>query len=175
MQRVKAESILIGKIAGAHGLTGNCRLHPFTENLDAFRPGERIQIKTPSGGNTLKYRIKWVKSHSRTFLISFQEVDSRDQAEALTGAEIYIQRHRLPQPEDGSFYWFDLIGLSVYTMDEEYLGTLESIFETGSNDVYVVKNKASETLIPAIDSVVREIDIEKKCMHVALPEGLPQG
>ena len=74
--------------------------------------------------------------------------------------------------DEDTYYWFDLIGIEVYTKTEEFLGRIESILETGSNDVYVVKKHEKEVLIPALKSVVLEIDLEHKLMQVDLPEGL---
>jgi 16S rRNA processing protein RimM len=74
--------------------------------------------------------------------------------------------------ENGSYYWIDLIGIEVYTAEDDYLGRIESIIETGSNDVYVVKDKKKEVLIPALKSVVTDIDLSQKRMQVDLPDGL---
>ena len=72
--------------------------------------------------------------------------------------------------------WVDLMGLSVYSLEEDYLGELRSIVQTGSNDVYVVKRVDGtteiEVLVPALASVVKEIDLDKRLMRVDLPEGL---
>ena len=87
-----------------------------------------------------------------------------------------FERVALPELEEGSYYWCDIIGLAVFTTDEQYIGRVESIISTGSNDVFMVKDldkgDDNETLIPALESVVLEIDFEHKTMRVALPEGL---
>ena len=74
--------------------------------------------------------------------------------------------------EKDSYFWFDLIGMAVFTTTGEYLGRLESIIETGSNDVYVVQDGKEEVLVPALESVVVDVDIEANRMQVELPEGL---
>jgi 16S rRNA processing protein RimM len=94
------------------------------------------------------------------------------EAEALIGADMFIPETELPALDEDTYYWFELIGLEVYTTEEDYLGRITSIFETGSNDVYVVKDKKREVLIPALESVVIDIDLELKRMRVDLPEGL---
>jgi 16S rRNA processing protein RimM len=90
----------------------------------------------------------------------------------LVNAELLVERKRMPEPEEGDYYWVDLIGLSVFTMEGAFLGILEFIFPTGSNDVFVVKNEKTEKLIPALESVVKKIDLVEKTMTVQLPEGL---
>jgi 16S rRNA processing protein RimM len=78
----------------------------------------------------------------------------------------------LPGLEVNTYYWEDIIGLSVYAEDGVFLGRVESIIQTGSNDVYVVKDGKSEILVPAMESVVLKIDLDQKRMKVNLPEGL---
>jgi 16S rRNA processing protein RimM len=90
----------------------------------------------------------------------------------MVGCDLFIKKSELPELEEGTYYWFDLIGIDVYTTQEEYLGRIASIVETGSNDVYVVKNGEQEILIPALETVVLDIDLGKKQMRVDLPEGL---
>ena len=116
--------------------------------------------------------IQWVKPHTQTILLSLKGVDDRDMSEALVGFDLFIEKAKLSELEDESYYWFDIIGLSVYTIDEKFIGRVESIIPTGSNDVYVVKNNDDEILIPGLESVVKEIDLKQKNMRVDLPEGL---
>lgn len=165
----------IGKIVGPHGVKGNIKVYSYAESLSVFDPGSSILVINAKGSEKT-YKIKWVKPHARVILLSLQGIESRDSAKTLIGSELFIEQANFPEPEDGSYYWFDIIGLSVFTTDEQYLGKIESIIFTGSNDVFVVKdpNKEydNETLIPALESVVLEIDFELKTMRVDLPEGL---
>ena len=167
----KKDFVPIGKIVGIHGVRGNCKILSFAEALSVFEPGSKILVST-SSGRRKTYEVNWAKPHSRTALLSLKEVNNRDQAKALVGSELYIEKSKVADLEDGSYYWFDLIGLNVFTIDEEYIGRLESIIPTGSNDVYVVKDDATEILIPALASVVLDIDLDRKRMLVQLPEGL---
>jgi 16S rRNA processing protein RimM len=136
--------LLIGKIVGAHGINGNCKTHSYAESLTVFQPGSKIRLG----------------------------VVTRHQAETLIGSELFIEKEQVPELDDGSYYWYDLIGMDVFTSDAAYLGRLERVIQTGSNDVYVVKNDTDEILIPALASVVIDIDLEHKRMQVDLPEGL---
>ena len=104
--------------------------------------------------------------------MAFGEVADRDTAETLRGAALYVEKSRLPDLEDENYYWFELIGMEVYTPDGGYLGRLESILPTGSNDVYVVRDADRETLVPALASVVKAVDTATGRMEVVLPEGL---
>ena len=163
--------MLIGKIVGIHGIKGTNKLRSYAESLSVFSPGSSILVRDLSGREA-SYEINWVKPHTGTPLISFKGITNRDQAKTLIGSELFIPQSQLPELEEDTYYWHDLIGIEVFTITEEFIGRIESIIETGSNDVYVVKWKEKEVLIPALESVVLEIDLEHKRMRVDLPEGL---
>ena len=156
-------------------MAGNVKIYSYAESLSVFSPGALLLARHDKGeGKT--YSIKWAKPHSKTVLLSLKGIENRTQAEALVGSALYIEKKSLPELEDGDYYWFDIIGLSVFTIAGEYIGRVASIMPTGSNDVYVVKavaeGRQKETLIPALASVVVSIDLEKKTMQVDLPDEL---
>jgi 16S rRNA processing protein RimM len=165
----------VGKIVGAHGVKGNLKIYSYAESVSVFKPGSSILVSR-AGKIEKNYTIKWVKPHGKSILLSFKGIENRNAAEALIGSELFIDRTALPELEEGVYYWVDIIGLSVFTADNRYIGRVESIMATGSNDVFVVKDpkkeNQNETLIPAIESVVLEIDFEHKRIRVNLPEGL---
>jgi len=167
--------IPVGKIVGAHGVKGNIKVYSYAESLSVFKPGSLILLINPKGFEK-NYKIQWVKPHGKLALLALKGVENRNSVETLIGSVFFIERANLPEPEDGSYYWLDIIGMSVFTTDDEYIGVVESIIPTGSNDVFVVRNpnKAhdNETLIPALGSVILKIDLKLKTMRVDLPEGL---
>jgi len=163
--------VLIGKIVGIHGIKGTNKLRSYAESLSVFLPGRSILVRDLRGREA-SYEIHWVKPHTGTPLVSFKGITDCDQAKTLIGAELFIPQSELPELDEDTYYWYDLIGIEVVTMTGEFLGRIESIIETGSNDVYVVKSNEKEVLIPALESVVLDIDLEHKRMQVDLPEGL---
>ena len=167
----KQEHVLIGKIVGIHGIKGTNKLRSYAESLSVFSPGRSILVRDLRGREA-SYEIRWVKPHTGTPLVSFKGITNRDQAKTLIGAELFIPQSELPELDEDTYYWYDLIGIEVVTMTGEFLGRIESIIETGSNDVYVVKSNEKEVLIPALESVVQDIDLDHKRMQVDLPEGL---
>ena len=169
----KKDLVLIGKIVGTHGLKGTSKIQPYAESLEIFKSGTALLVSSPDGSEN-RYEIDWIKPHSRGALLALKEITGCDQAKSLIGAELYIEKAELPKLEPGTYYWFDLIGVNVYTSDDRCIGRIDSIIETGANDVYIVKNADKEILIPALESVVRSIDIESKIMRVELPEGLEE-
>jgi 16S rRNA processing protein RimM len=165
--------VLIAQIVGVHGVKGNCKIRSYAESLAVFQPGSVVFITT-AAGQQKPYEINWVKPHAKAVLISFKGVNTRIQAEALIDNDLFIEKRCLPDPEEGSYYWFDLIGLDVFDVDQTYLGRLDSIIQTGSNDVYVVKKGGAEILIPALKKVVQKIDLSQRRMLVDLPDGLDE-
>jgi 16S rRNA processing protein RimM len=167
----KDQFISIGKITGFHGFKGTLKLQPYVESIDFFKPDTRICVRNIRG-ESCYFTIDWIKPHKKGFLLFFKEAFSFDECQRLLNAELLIERKRMPKLQEGDYYWVDLIGLSVFTIEGVFLGILESIFPTGSNDVFVVKKEKIEMLIPALESVVKKIDLVGKTMYVHLPEEL---
>jgi 16S rRNA processing protein RimM len=161
----------VGEIVGVHGLNGTLKVRSHFEEDSIFRAGTRLFLQDARGRGSW-YTIEWARPHKRLLLVALENLRQRESAEALVGAKIFTERTALPEPAEGEYYWSDLIGLAVYSTDGQYLGRLEDIIATGSNDVYVVRDGDRETLLPALERVVKEIDIEQGLMRVELPEGL---
>lgn len=166
------ESLLvpIGKVARAHGIRGALKVFAYGETLDRMQVGERLFAK--ESGAPRQLTLASLRAQNRVWIVEFEEIESRDQAEALTGREIFVESERLPDLPEGEFYQFQLIGLSVETREGRPLGAVSAILETGSNDVYVVEGDGREVLIPAIEEVVLEVDLRNGKIVVDLPEGL---
>ncbi len=164
-------ALLIGRIVGAHGTGGVCKIASYAESLAVFEPGNPLFVETDDIP-LQALEVIWVKPHAKGALMALSGVSDRDAAEKLRGAAIYVDKRRLPALETENYYWFELIGMEVFTQDGVFLGRLESILPTGSNDVYVVRQADRETLVPALASVVRRVDTDRRRMEVALPDGL---
>lgn len=164
----------LGVVIGVHGVKGLLRVRSFAESSDTFKIGLEVVLQR-AGNKGERHTILKASPHKKGLLVQFAGVD-RNLAEDLVGAEILVERDRLPEPEVDSYFWADLIGLRVTDKTLGALGTIDSIMETGSNDVFVVKNKKvdpeQEFLVPALASVVIEIDLDRGEMAVDLPEGL---
>jgi 16S rRNA processing protein RimM len=166
------DHVLIGIVVGAHSVKGTCKIRSFAESLSLFTPGIELLVRSKSSGTDKSLEINWVKPHTGAVLISFRGISNRTQAEALIGSELYVPKEMLPDLDADTHYWLDLIGMAVFTIDRTYLGRIKSIIETGSNDVYVVNDGQNEVLVPALGSVVVNIDTKRNRMDVDLPEGL---
>ena len=165
--------ILIGRLAGAHGMRGGLKLISYAESLDVFTAGLPVRARSADGAEAV-YEVGEVRPQGRGAVLFLAGVTHRSQAEALVGCDLFIEKATLPALPEGTYYWADLIGLEVVSVDGRSLGRLESILETGSNDVYVVKGAGKEILIPALKSVVKAVDLAARRVRVDLPEGLDQ-
>lgn len=162
------ELICVGHILGAQGLKGWVRVFSNTsprENIVNYGPWfiER-------GGELHKVSVKG-RLQGRNVLAGLDGCVDRNQAEELKGCRIFIDPAQLPRLQAGDYYWSDLIGLAVESLQGEPLGVVASMLETGADDVMVLSGER-ERLIPfVIDDIVREVDLEERRLVVDwLPE-----
>lgn len=177
--------IRIGRVTGPHGVTGWVKIRPDDADSEAFAAGRAVRLAGRDGA-AVEMEIREARPHGNFWRLRLSRVSDRDAAAALSGAEIYMARGDLSELEADSFYWADLVGLRVYDVRPlsgesaatepdgpgRFLGRLESIIETGGNDVYVVRDGDRETLVPALSWVVETVDLASGVMRVNLPEGL---
>lgn len=161
----------IGQIVNTFGIKGMVKVKPFTDDIRRFDELKTVYVEKNS--NQTEYEIEEVKYHKGMVLIKFKGIDKVEQAEMLRNSYLTVSRDSVEKIEEGRYYIVDLLGLEVYTDEQILLGTLEDIFNTGSNDIYVVKDKqGKQILLPAIQDVVKQIDIENKKIIVHLLPGL---
>lgn len=162
--------ITVGKVGAAHGIKGEMRVIPLTDFTERFRNMKEVMV-----GKELLH-IESCKYHKQYVLLKFREYPRREQAEALTGKMLTIDRQDAAPLEEGEFYVFDIIGLKVLDLEGRELGTVENVLRTGSNDVYQAgKPDGGELLIPALRAVVKEINISGGIMRVEMPEEITAG
>lgn len=123
-------------------------------------------------GTSREVPLKRAAIHGDSILLTLEGFDNINQVLDLIGAELFVPRQQLPETEDDEYYWCDLIGLSVVTVEGRHLGILHDILETGANDIYLVKGDEGEYLIPALKSVVSHVDIKGRVMTITPLEGL---
>jgi len=151
--------LLLGKIVGLSGVQGAVKLESYTDprmRLFSYQPWRLRQ-----GGQ--EREIDGVRGHEqgKGIVANVPDVNDRDGAAKLVGAEIWVARSALPQPKRGEFYWADLEGLNVSTLQGVGLGQVAHLFATGANDVLVVRDAERERLIPfVLEQVVHDIDFD---------------
>ena len=161
----------IGQIVNTFGIKGMVKVKPFTDDIRRFDELKTVYVE--KNNNQTEYEIEEVKYHKGMVLIKFKGIDKVEQAEMLRNSYLTVSSDSVEKLEEGRYYIVDLLGLEVYTDEQALLGTLEDIFNTGSNDIYVVKDKqGKQILLPAIQDVIKQIDIENKKIIVHLLPGL---
>lgn len=163
------QMLTIGKIVNTHGVKGEVRVLPSTDDIKRFSKLKEIRVENRTSQT---YEIETVRYHKTFVLLKFKGIDNMDQAELLKNSILKINRKdALPLGQD-EYYQCDLYGLKVVTDTGRNLGELTDILVTGSNDVYVVRDEKKEILIPAIKQCILKVDLEAGEMLVHLLEGL---
>lgn len=162
------DEVLIGEVLRPHGLSGELRVYPVTDDPGRFlKLGEVILRR---GQAKQCFKVRKARLQKDCVLLAVAGIDSPEQAENYRGWEVCIDRSEVPPLAEG-WYYFELEGMRVYE-DGVLLGTLTQVLETGANDVYVVKGTKEELCIPALKSVVKHVDVPGRRMDVLLPPGL---
>ncbi len=163
--------ILMGKVAATHGIKGQLRIVAYSGLSESFLSAGSFFLRD-SSGRTQQHDVSAISVHGKKLLVTLKGFSNINQVLAFVGNEVLLYRDQLPEPEEDEYYWYDLVGMNVVTTDNRVLGVLESIIETGSNDVYVVASAGKEYLIPALSDVVVSVDTVARIMTVTPVEGL---
>lgn len=163
--------IILGKVVGPHGIKGELRVACYSGEYDTL-VGLSDLLLRGAKGELLALPISSVRLTSGKALVKLSQYDDINAVSHLVGRDVVVRRSQLPELEDDEYYWHDLIGLRVFTESGEELGTLAEIFATGSNDVYVVRSGKREYMIPALEDVIRDINLATGTMKVSPLEGL---
>jgi len=151
--------ILLGRILGAFGVRGQIKLESWTEPREAIFGYQPWTLKSPNGEQR-QFSGARGKSSGKHLIATFPDVDDRDAVESMRGTEIWVPRSALPPPRPGEFYWVDLEGLQVATVEGVALGQVSHLFSTGANDVMVVRGDR-ERLVPFVEpDFVKSVDFE---------------
>jgi 16S rRNA processing protein RimM len=161
----------VGKIVNTHGIRGEVKLIPLTDDPARFDDLEWIFIE--NRGAMTKYDIQSVKYFKNMVIVKLAGIDDPDTAEGLKGCFALVDRKNAVKLPEDTFFICDIIDCSVYDEDNVLLGRVCDVLQTGSNDVYVIRDESGrEVLLPALKSVVKNVQLEQKRMDVIIPKGL---
>jgi 16S rRNA processing protein RimM len=170
----REELIAVGKITNTHGVKGYVKVFPLTDNLERFYQLNKVMLVL--GDHRREEAIDQVKLniHKNAAYILFKGISDISGAGSLKNSLIMIPKSQLVSLPENTYYHFQIIGLQVYLQQGDYLGQIMQILETGANDVYMLEKETGSKpiLIPALKSIVKEIDLEQGKMIVDPPPGL---
>jgi len=161
----------IGKVVKPHGVRGKIKIEYFGEDPSQFPPYPCVYIQD-SSGQPKPFEILEVTPQLPRLILRLKGVEKIEETAALIGKEIFVRREDLPPLQEGEYYWFEILGMTVETETGKWIGTVKEIFPTGANDVYIVSGKRGEIFLPAIESVIQNIDRQRRVIQVVRMEGL---
>ncbi|HXG30051.1 MAG TPA: ribosome maturation factor RimM [Thermodesulfobacteriota bacterium] len=164
--------IPFGRVLKVHGLSGEVRIFPFSREFHNLSRLKRVFIQRKQDERPSEFKIIRRGSCKGSAIVKLQGIDSIDAAEGLRGCLVMVDTSDLLEPEEGEYYWFQLIGLEVYTTDGLYVGRVESLMDRVSQSLLVVKKGKKESLIPMVDSIVKEISLKDSRIVVSPIKGL---
>jgi len=160
--------VCLGAITGPHGVRGLVKVKPFTEtpeDIAAYGPVE------DEAGNR-RFTLRVTGAAKGQVIVAVDGVGDRNAAEALKGERLYVERTALPDPDDGSFYHADLIGMDVVGLDGRLLGSVSALYDFGAGDVLEFRGADGKArMLPFTEAVVPTVDLEARRMVVDPPDG----
>lgn len=163
------EFLAVGRILRPHGVKGAFLVESDSDLVLTISPGSQIYL----GDAHTPLTVRRLNPHRKQFLLVVEEILSRDEADQFRDHVLQLRFDDVEPLPQGVYYHWQLIGLQVFSEDEELLGVLEQILVTGANDVYLVRGESGgELLLPAIESVVKDVDLNDGRMTVHLLPGL---
>lgn len=161
----------IGQIVNTNGLKGVVKIKPFTDDITKFEKIKDLYIV--KNKELLSFKIEYVRYNKNMVLLKLKGIDSIEEAEKYRNCFVKIERDENEKLPENIYYVEDLLKCEVFTEEGILLGKMQDVFQTGSNDVYVVKDKeGKEILLPAIQDVIKNVDIKNKKITVKLLKGL---
>ena len=161
----------VGVISNTHGIRGEVKVYPTTDNVRRFDDLKEVILDT--GKEQLILHVTSVKYFKNMVILKFKEFDNINDIIPYKGMDLLVTRENAIPLEEGEYYIADIIGSKVITDEDKILGTLTDVLQTGANDVYVVKTKdGKEVLLPSIEECILDRDIENKIVKVHIMKGL---
>lgn len=163
--------LVIGHLQRPHGLKGEIEMQVLTDFPQRIKKGKVVYV----GDSHKEMTILGTRWKQDLMLIQFKGIEIREEVATYTNNNVYVKRMTLPPLPEGEYYHHQLIGLDVIENGQK-IGQVKDILETGANDVYLIRTiNKKELLLPAIESVILEIDILNNQLIVKIPEGLNDG
>lgn len=165
------ELLQVGAITQTHGVRGEMKVFPLTDDVKRFKKGVCLILDT--GKEKIEVEIDGVKFFKQYVILKFKGYDSINDIEKFVKKNLYVTRENAVKCKKDEYFIADLIGIEVCAEDEEIIGTITDVMQTGANDVYVVEmTDGKEVLLPAIKECILQVDMEQKVMKIHKMPGL---
>jgi 16S rRNA processing protein RimM len=164
MQETNDKRLLIGKINGLFGIKGFVKVFSYTKPRKNIVTFETWYLE--KDGQYQKVKVQQGREQSKTIVALLEYFDTPEKSATLVGKNIYIDKMQLPDIKDDQYYWDDLITLDVFDQNNENIGRVDSLIETGSNDVLVIKKSKKEILVPFIEPFIIKVSLKDKQIFV---------
>lgn len=172
-----SDLLVVGKIVNTHGIKGEVRVISSTDFPERrYAPGATLIVKHDHSDEEIAVTVTGHRTHKQFDLLRFEGYHSINDVERFKGATLYVRKDDLDDElGEHEYYYYEIIGCTVVTEEGERLGKVKEIFQTGANDVWVVEREGKkDLLIPYIEDVVKEVNVEKKEIRIHLMEGLDE-
>ena len=161
----------VGAITSTHGVHGEVKVFPTTDDVKRFSKLKEVELETTSGTTTL--HIKGVKYFKQFAILKFEEFDSLNAVETIKGKKLYVTRKNAVKLQKDEYFIADIIGIRVVSDEGTELGTVRDVMETGANDVYdIALSDGRQFLLPAISDCILNVDMENRLISIHVLEGL---
>lgn len=164
--------VTIGEVTRAHGLRGEVRVIPLTDDPKRFHRLVECVLWDASRDERETRRISTARRHGEVVVVRFEGCETPEAAAALRGRLIALPRENALPPPEGRFYPWQLEGCRVVTEDGREIGRVTGIEHAPAQDLWIVADGATERLIPAVPEIVREVDLASRRVVIRPPEGL---
>jgi 16S rRNA processing protein RimM len=165
------DMLRVGVISNTHGIHGEVKVFPTTDDVNRFKKLKNVILDT--GKENLTLEIESVKFFKQMVILKFKEFNNINEIEKYKGKDLLVTRENAVKLDKDEYFIYDIIGATVVTEDEQLLGELTEVIQTGANDVYVVKTtEGKELLLPVIRDCVLDVDTANKKVIVRLISGL---
>jgi len=160
----------VGVIANTHGIRGEAKVFPTTEDPKRFEWLKEVLLDT--GTEKIPLQVSRTRFFKNLVIVKFKGIDDINEMEKYKGYDLYVTRENAIPLQEDEYYIADILGAEVFTEGGGFFGILKDVLETGANLVYIVEHEGKEVLLPAIPDCVKEVDTENKRIVVHLMKGL---
>ncbi len=162
--------LLIGKIIGTRGLKGEVKIYPYTNSPEDFARIDKVYLEE---SDNKCFKIKKQKMHKNLIIALFEGINNIDQAEVLKNTELFLDEAEEKNfLADDSYFYKDIIGVDVISLDNEHLGNIKAVNTSTKQDIFIIEKNGKEWMLPNVERFVKDVNLEESKIIVDLIEGL---